>query len=70
MWRELSEEKKNEFAYLNSLWFSLYVNGAYKEKVLSWIKKKDIFSKKYVFVPIVLWYVVLCCDKKHFVKSL
>ncbi|KAH6789482.1 hypothetical protein C2S51_004488 [Perilla frutescens var. frutescens] len=55
MWRKLPEGNKNEFTYLDSLWFSLYAKEPYKAKVLSWIKKKDIFSKKYVFVPIVQW---------------
>ncbi|KAL1549873.1 putative ubiquitin-like-specific protease 2A isoform X1 [Salvia divinorum] len=55
MWRKLSEEEKNEFTYLDSLWFSLHAKGPHKSKVLSWIKRKDIFSKKYVFVPIVQW---------------
>lgn len=55
IWRKLSEEKKNEFTYLDSLWFSLHAKEPYKAKVLSWIKRKDIFSKKYVFVPIVKW---------------
>lgn len=54
IWSGISEEKRKSFAYLDSLWFSLYRNG-YKEKVLNWIKKKDIFSKQYVLVPIVLW---------------
>ncbi|XP_057780605.1 probable ubiquitin-like-specific protease 2B [Salvia miltiorrhiza] len=55
MWRKLSEEEKKGFTYLDSLWFSLHAKGTHKTKVLSWIKKKDIFSKKYVFVPIVQW---------------
>ncbi|XP_042053108.1 probable ubiquitin-like-specific protease 2A isoform X1 [Salvia splendens] len=55
MWRKLSEEEKNEYTYLDSLWFSLHAKGPHKSKVLSWIKRKDIFSKKYVFVPIVQW---------------
>ncbi|KAK6140612.1 hypothetical protein DH2020_025641 [Rehmannia glutinosa] len=53
VWKRFTEEKKNVFTYLDSLWFSSYRNGPLKEKVLSWIKRKDIFSKKYVFVPIV-----------------
>ncbi|KAG6430149.1 hypothetical protein SASPL_108211 [Salvia splendens] len=60
MWRKLSEEENNEFTYLDSLWFSLHAKGPHNSKVLSWIKRKDIFSKKYVFVPIVQLYVLRC----------
>lgn len=37
----------------------MYAEGDKKRKdsVLAWIKKKDLFSKKYVFVPIVMGYV-------------
>ncbi|XP_006340363.2 ubiquitin-like-specific protease 1D [Solanum tuberosum] len=55
IWRKLPEDKKNLFACLDSMWFSSYRNKQYESKVLRWIKNKDIFSKKYVFVPIVLW---------------
>lgn len=49
------------FTYLDPLWFCMYANkdNERKASVLSWIKKKDIFSKKYVFVPIVMGYVIL-----------
>lgn len=70
MWKKLSVEEKNEFTYLDSLWFSLHAKGAQKEKVLSWIKKKDIFSKKYVFVPIVHWCVVAICDQITIIMNL
>ncbi|XP_042051389.1 probable ubiquitin-like-specific protease 2A [Salvia splendens] len=64
MWRKLSEEENNEFTYLDSLWFSLHAKGPHNSKVLSWIKRKDIFSKKYVFVPIVQlghWFLLIFC---------
>lgn len=61
IWRELPEDKKSSFAYLESMWFYLYTTKLFKPKVLRWIKGLDIFSKKYVFVPIVLWYVFLIC---------
>ncbi|KAF5476615.1 hypothetical protein F2P56_003348 [Juglans regia] len=42
----------------------------YKAKVITWIKKKQIFSKKFVFVPIVCWnhwsLLIFC----HFGESL
>ncbi|KAK4602495.1 hypothetical protein RGQ29_011515 [Quercus rubra] len=49
-----SEDKKTSFTYLDCLWFELRRKSAYKTKVLTWIRK-DIFSKKYVLVPIVCW---------------
>ncbi|XP_059657373.1 uncharacterized protein LOC132303935 isoform X2 [Cornus florida] len=55
LWRSLSEEKSNSFTYLDCLWFILYMKGDAKERVLNWIKRKNIFSTKYVFVPIVQW---------------
>ncbi|XP_022137751.1 probable ubiquitin-like-specific protease 2A [Momordica charantia] len=55
LWRSSPEEKKIQFTYLDCLWFSLYLKAAHRRKVLKWIKDKEIFSKKYVFVPIVCW---------------
>lgn len=55
LWRSISVEQKAKFTHLDSVWFSLYLTAAAKEKVLSWIKRRAIFSKKYVLVPIVCW---------------
>ncbi|KAL3507128.1 hypothetical protein ACH5RR_032510 [Cinchona calisaya] len=55
IWIGLSEERRNSFMYLDSLWFSLYMQKSFKEKVLNWVNRKNIFSKKYVMVPIVMW---------------
>ncbi|XP_024027093.1 ubiquitin-like-specific protease 1D isoform X1 [Morus notabilis] len=55
LWRGFSEDKGASCAYLDCLWFSLYKKRDYKSKVLKWIKDKNIFSKKYVLVPIVIW---------------
>lgn len=55
LWRSFSEDKKVGFTYLDSLWFDLYRKPSSKAKVLTWIKRKHIFSKKYVLVPIVCW---------------
>lgn len=59
LWRNFPEDKMSDFTYLDCLWFSLYTEESYRGDVLSWIKNKHIFSKKYVFVPIVLWLVFL-----------
>lgn len=70
LWRSSPEEKKVQFTYLDCLWFSLYLKAAHRRKVLKWIKDKQIFSKKYVFVPIVCWshwsLLIFC----HFDESL
>ncbi|XP_060170124.1 probable ubiquitin-like-specific protease 2B isoform X2 [Lycium barbarum] len=55
IWKELPDDKKSSFLCLDSVWFSSYTIKTFKPTVLRWIKNKDIFSKKYVFVPIVLW---------------
>ncbi|KAI8018553.1 putative ubiquitin-like-specific protease 2B [Camellia lanceoleosa] len=70
LWRSFGNEKRNLFTYLDCLWFSLYTKESSKANVLNWIKKKHIFSKKYVFVPIVRWchwsLLIFC----HFGESL
>ncbi|XP_011024082.1 PREDICTED: probable ubiquitin-like-specific protease 2A [Populus euphratica] len=55
MWRNFSEDKRTFITYFDCLWFNLYTKASFKGKVLTWIKKKQIFSKKYVLVPIVHW---------------
>lgn len=59
LWRGLSDEKKNSFVYLDCLWFTMYKseNPRIRSSVFESIKKKQIFSKKYVFLPIVYWCV-------------
>lgn len=47
----------SEFKCIDSMWFYLYSQQSHRRKVLKWIKKEQIFSKKYVFIPIVLWLV-------------
>ncbi|KAL2347003.1 hypothetical protein Fmac_001003 [Flemingia macrophylla] len=69
IWKISSEDRKRRFMYFDSLWFSLYRTASSKGKVLTWIKKEHIFSKAYVFVPIVCWghwsLLILC----HFGES-
>ncbi|GJS63465.1 ribonuclease H-like domain-containing protein [Tanacetum coccineum] len=52
LWLSFSEDKKSSFTYIDPLWYNLYLNDSNKEKALNWIKKKDIFCRKYVFVLI------------------
>ncbi|XP_047153859.1 ubiquitin-like-specific protease 1D [Vigna umbellata] len=69
MWKIFPEDRKAQFMCFDSLWFSLYRTSSSKDKVLTWIKKEPIFSKAYVFVPIVCWghwsLLILC----HFGES-
>ncbi|XP_048329583.2 uncharacterized protein LOC107418168 isoform X2 [Ziziphus jujuba] len=55
LWRSFPEDQRTSCTYFDCLWFTLYKKVPQRSKLLSWIKKKRIFSKKYVFVPIV------CC---------
>ncbi|KAI3450074.1 hypothetical protein Pfo_006739 [Paulownia fortunei] len=55
IWMESPEEKRNPCTYLSCWWFYMYTVEHNRERVLTWIKKNNIFSKRYVFVPIVLW---------------
>ncbi|CDP09675.1 unnamed protein product [Coffea canephora] len=70
IWSEVSAEKRNSIACMDCLWFNTYAESKWKEKVLKWIEREDIFSKKYVLVPIVLWshwnLLIFC----HFGESL
>ncbi|XP_071713759.1 uncharacterized protein [Rutidosis leptorrhynchoides] len=64
LWLNFSEDKKSAFTYLDPLWYVLYSDDSNKEKVLRWIKKKDVFSRRYVFFPIVYgghWMVIILC---------
>ncbi|KVI06184.1 Peptidase C48, SUMO/Sentrin/Ubl1 [Cynara cardunculus var. scolymus] len=67
---ERNSDKKSSFAHLDPLWYTLYSENSNKEKVLNWIKKKDVFSRKYVVFPIVQWghwsLLIFC----HFGESL
>ncbi|KAL2510939.1 Cysteine proteinases superfamily protein [Abeliophyllum distichum] len=55
LWSGFPEEKLKSFTYFEPLWFSWYAEECYREMVLRQIKEKDVFSKKYVLVPIVMW---------------
>ncbi|XBI22135.1 hypothetical protein VPH35_063188 [Triticum aestivum] len=64
LWMGIHPEKKSDYAYLDSLWFDMYIIGKHKSKVLKCVKAKKIFTRRYVFVPIVYWghwsLLVLC----------
>ncbi|KAG6516623.1 probable ubiquitin-like-specific protease 2A [Zingiber officinale] len=55
LWSKIPVEKTWPCTYLDCLWFSLYKDDLMREKVLNWIKRKQIFTAKYTFIPIVCW---------------
>jgi hypothetical protein len=55
LWKRIDEDKKSAYAYFDSIWFYMYKSGDNKPNILKWIKAKKIFSRQYVFVPIVCW---------------
>ncbi|MBA0633150.1 hypothetical protein Godav_001793 [Gossypium davidsonii] len=58
LWSRLPADKRDLFTRLDCQWFAWYRKASYREKVLSWVKRKEIFSTKYVLVPIVCWLVL------------
>ncbi|TVU25865.1 hypothetical protein EJB05_28378 [Eragrostis curvula] len=64
LWKRIDEDKKSSYAYFDSLWFNMYYRGHNKPNVLKWIKAKRIFSRQYVFVPMVCcghWRLLVLC---------
>ncbi|KAG2327920.1 hypothetical protein Bca4012_036954 [Brassica carinata] len=58
LWKkDVLDEKKNSFVYVDCLWFSMYKseNERVRSNVFESVKAKQIFSKEYVFLPIVYW---------------
>eukprot|EP01018_Ginkgo_biloba_P039879 Gb_17992 [translate_table: standard] len=55
LWKKLPKDKQESCTYLDCLWFSMYLEEALSFNVLKWTKAKRIFSKRYVFIPIVHW---------------
>nr|CAB3489673.1 unnamed protein product [Digitaria exilis] len=64
LWKQIDEDKKSSYAYFDSLWFNMYYRGNNVPNVLKWIKAKRIFSRQYVFIPIVCcghWSLLVLC---------
>ncbi|KAL8118478.1 hypothetical protein AgCh_016123 [Apium graveolens] len=57
LWHKIPSEKRDSCAYIECLWFAMYQKGD-REKALRWIRRERIFSKKYVFLPICLWFLL------------
>jgi hypothetical protein len=55
LWERIDEDKKSAYAYFDSMWFYMYNSGNNEPNILKWIKAKKIFSRRYVFVPIICW---------------
>lgn len=70
IWKKLPKHKRESCTYLDCLWFSMYLEEALSFNVLKWTKAKRIFTKQYVFIPIVHWghwnLLILC----HFGEDL
>ncbi|MQM16756.1 hypothetical protein Taro_049715 [Colocasia esculenta] len=63
MLRTLGDERLVDVTILNCFWYHMYLNGS--PKVMDWIKEKGIFSKTYIFVPIVdggHWNLLILCN--------
>ncbi|KAB2020284.1 hypothetical protein ES319_D07G058500v1 [Gossypium barbadense] len=58
IWKIFPDNQRASFTYLDCLWFSWYMDELFKEKVLVWISRKHIFTEKYVFVPILHWFLL------------
>ncbi|MQM20812.1 hypothetical protein Taro_053840 [Colocasia esculenta] len=59
----LGEERLVDVTILDCFWYHMYLNGS--PKVMEWIKEKGIFSKTYIFVPIVdggHWNLLILCN--------
>ncbi|MQL85455.1 hypothetical protein Taro_017971, partial [Colocasia esculenta] len=64
LWRNVLIDISDSFTCFDCLWFNLYTNLLSRSKVLLWIKEKNVFSKKYIFVPICLrghWSLLILC---------
>lgn len=58
LWKkDVLDKKKNSFVYVDCLWFSMYKSETerVRSSVFESVKAKQIFSKQYVFLPIVYW---------------
>uniref|UniRef100_A0A166EJG1 Ubiquitin-like protease family profile domain-containing protein n=1 Tax=Daucus carota subsp. sativus TaxID=79200 RepID=A0A166EJG1_DAUCS len=58
MWQSIPRGKKESSTYMDCLWFTMYHEQSQREKVLRWIVREKIFSKKYVFLPICQWFLL------------
>ncbi|KAL6868352.1 hypothetical protein ACP4OV_015197 [Aristida adscensionis] len=65
LWKCIDEDKKSAYAYFDSLWFNMYYYGHNESNVLKWIKAKRIFSREFVFIPIICssghWSLLVLC---------
>ncbi|GER40699.1 sentrin/sumo-specific protease [Striga asiatica] len=55
IWTSFPKEKLEPVTFFDPSWFELYSHEENRGKILNCIKEKGVFSKKYVFVPIVVW---------------
>ncbi|MQM16369.1 hypothetical protein Taro_049325 [Colocasia esculenta] len=56
LWSILSAEHLKKYDCWDCLWFPYYKsNASQRKKMLTWVKDKEVFLKKYSFVPICMW---------------
>ncbi|MQM20317.1 hypothetical protein Taro_053335, partial [Colocasia esculenta] len=56
LWSILSAEHLKTYDCWDCLWFPYYKSNASQwKKMLTWVKDKEIFLKKYSFVSICMW---------------
>ncbi|MQL85049.1 hypothetical protein Taro_017564, partial [Colocasia esculenta] len=69
LWSILSAEHLKNYDYWDCLWFPYYKsNTSQRKKMLTWVKDKEVFLKKYSFVPICImghWSLVILCHKEE-----
>ncbi|KAK1377325.1 putative ubiquitin-like-specific protease 2A [Heracleum sosnowskyi] len=55
LWQSIPSDKKDSSVCIDCLWYTMYHKQSQREKVLRWIVRDKIISKKYVFLPICRW---------------
>ncbi|MQL84287.1 hypothetical protein Taro_016803, partial [Colocasia esculenta] len=58
LWSIFSTEELDSFDYFDCLWFAYSMKSSTQGKVVSWIKHKNVFTKKYTFGH---WSLLILC---------
>ncbi|MQM12755.1 hypothetical protein Taro_045674, partial [Colocasia esculenta] len=69
LWSIFSVEHLKNYDCWDCLWFLYYkFNASQRKKMLTWVKDKEVFLKKYLFLPICIWghwsLVILCHEEE------
>ncbi|MQL68133.1 hypothetical protein Taro_000390, partial [Colocasia esculenta] len=68
LWSILSAEHLKNYDCWDCLWFPYYKsNASQRKKMLTWVKDKEVFLKKYSFVSICMghWSLVILCHEEE-----